>query len=278
PLRQTLIVAVQYRHPDPLVAARVANLFVDEFMAHNARVRIDEGMKAVEDLQIHVEQQKKKVEELALKLQDYREQNQQVSLKETENIVTDKLKALNAQVTQASAILSAAEIRWKQVQERQASGEDLAELPFIASQSLIGQLTQQIAGLNITLAQLSERYRDKHPRMIETRNSLAQAQRELDRALKSAAASIEAEYQTALRNERQARADLAQQEEQSLRLGRDGVAYEELRRDLTINEQLLQAIVGRMRETGLQTTTEIQRVRVMDLAAPSSDYVQPNIP
>lgn len=280
PLRQTLIVAVQYRHPDPLVAARVANLFVDEFMAHNARVRIDEGMKAVEDLQIHVEQQKKKVEELDIKLQDYREQNQQVSLKETENIVTDKLKALNAQVTQASAILSAAEIRWKQVQERQVSGEDLAELPFIASQSLIGQLTQQIAGLNITLAQLSERYRDKHPRMIETRNSLAQAQRELDRALKSASASIEAEYQTALRNEREARDALAQQEEQSLLLGRAGVDYQALRREFTINEQLLQAIVGRMRETGYQTTTEIQRVRIMDPAAPAAEgnYVQPNIP
>src|SRR5690606_42011790 len=107
------------------------------------------------------------------------------------------------QVTQVRAVLSAAEVWWKQVQERQASGEDLAELPFIASQSLIGQLTQQIAGLNTTLAQLSERYRDKHPRMIETRNSLAQAQRELSRALQSASASIEAEYQNALRNERE---------------------------------------------------------------------------
>ncbi len=280
PLRNTLIVAVQYRHPDRLVAAKVANLFVDEFIAHNARVRIDEGMKAVEDLQIRVEQQKQKVEELALKLQDYREKNQRGSLDKSQDIVTEKLKALNSQVTQVGTVLTAAETRWKQVEERKASGEDLAELPFISSQSLIGQLTQQIAGLNITLAQLSERYRDKHPRMIETRNSLTQAQKELDRALNSASASIEAEYQNALRNEREARAALAQQEEQSLLLSRDSVDYSALERDFKINEQLLQVIVGRMRETGMQTTMEIQSARIMDQASPPAEnnYAQPNIP
>lgn len=279
PLRQTLIVAVQYRHPDRLIAAKVANLFVDEFIAHNARVRIDEGMKAVEDLQIRVEQQKQKVEELAIKLQEYREKNQLVSLDKSQDIVTEKLKALNAQVTQAGAILSSAETRWKQVEERQASGEDLAELPFIASHSLIAQLSSQIAGLNITLAELSERYRDKHPRMIEVRNSLNQAQRELDRALKSAAASIQAEYQTALRNEREARAALAQQEEQSLDLGRTSVDYAALEREFQINEQLLQVIVGRMRETGMQTTMEIQNARIMDQASPppEDDYAQPKV-
>lgn len=280
PLRSTLIVAVQFRHPDRLIAAKVANLFVDEFMAHNARVRIDEGMKAVEDLQIRVEQQKQKVEELAIKLQDYREKNQQVSYEKTQDIVTEKLKALNSQLTQSGAVLSAAEIRWKQVEERKASGGDLAELPFIASQGLISQLNQQIAGLNITLAQLSERYRDKHPKMIETRNSLAQAQRELTRALDAAAASVEAEYQAAQRNEREARAALAQQEAQALELGRSSVDYDAVFRDFKINEQLLQVIVGRMRETGMQTTMEIQNARIMDQASPPPDgnYVQPNIP
>lgn len=280
PLRQTLIVAVQYRHPDRLLAAKVANLFVDEFIAHNIRVRTDEGMSAVDSLQVRVEQQKQKVEELAIKMQDYRENNQLVSLEKSKDIVTEKLKALNAQVTQGGAILSAASIRWKQVEERQAAGGDLAELPFISAQPLIGQLSQQIASLNIALAQLSERYRDKHPRMIETRNSLEQAQKELTRALDSAAASVEAEYQSALRNEREARAALAQQEEQSLELSRTSVDYEALQREFDINAQLLQIIVGRMKETAMGTTMEIQNARKMDdAAAPlEENYAQPNIP
>lgn len=280
PLKGTLVVAVQYRHPDRMVAARVANLFVDEFMSNNARVRIDEGMRAVEDLGIRVEQQRQKVEDLAIKMQQYREEKDLGSLEKSQDIITDKLKALNGQLTQAGAVLAAAEVRWKQVQERKASGEELAELPFVASQPLIGQLTQQIAGLNITLAQLSERYRDKHPRMIETRNSLAQAQRELDRALGSAAASIEAEYQTALRNEREARAALATQEAEALALSREGVAYTALEREFQINEQILQMTVARMRETSMQTTLEIQNARIMDPASPAAEgnYVQPNIP
>ena len=57
PERLSLIINIQYRHPDRLMAAKVANMFVDEFIAYNARVRIDESMKAVEELKIRADQQ-----------------------------------------------------------------------------------------------------------------------------------------------------------------------------------------------------------------------------
>ena len=90
------------------------------------------------------------------------------------DIVTEKLKALNAYVTQTTARLNEAEIRWRQVQERKATPALLLDLPFISSQSLITQLVQQVAAQKIVISQLREHYRDKHPKMIEAVNSLAQ--------------------------------------------------------------------------------------------------------
>jgi capsular exopolysaccharide family len=277
PQRLTLILMVQYRHPDTVIAAKVANLFVDEFIAYNARLRIDESMKAVEDLQVRVEQQRKKVDELANNLQAYRARNNLVSLDERKDIVTEKLKALNALLTQTSARLRDAEVKLKQVRERRESGGVLTELPFIASQPLISQLVQQLSAQKISMAQLRERYREKHPRMIEAINSAAQTERELERAVKSAEALIESEYETALRNDREARAQLAAQEAESLTLDRYGVEYDNMARELRINEQILQSILGRTRETSMTSTIETQNARVVDLARPTLDPVSPRV-
>jgi len=280
PLRLSLVVAVTYRHPDPIIAARIANMFVDELIQWNSRVRIDDTIRGVEDLQIRVEQQRKRVEEQALALQSYREKNDMVSLDQRKDIVTEKLKQLSLYVSQAEARRNEAETRWKQVQARIDSKEDLAKLPFIAHLPIVTQLTQQIASHKISLAQLRERYRDKHPRMIEATNALAQAERELNRALSAAASSIEAEYENAKQNEAEARASLKQAEEASLALDRLAVQYQAQERDFRINEQILAEIVARMRETNMISTMELQNVRKVDTAIPAAPnrYAEPNIP
>ncbi|HSI09990.1 MAG: GumC family protein [Rariglobus sp.] len=280
PKRLSLVINVVYRHPDRLTAAKVANLFVDEFIAYNARVRIDESMKAVEELKVRAEQQERTVKELATELQTYREKNNMISLDQRKDIVTEKLKALNLYATQTDAKLKDAEIRWKQVQERIASGGDITELSFIARDPLIDQLTREVSSKKIQIAQLRDRYREKHPLMMEAANSLQQAQSELKKAVDGAAATAESEYQNTRRNDEQARASLAQAGVETMELDRANVEYEEHARKLQINEQLLQNIISRMRDTTMIATMGSQNARVVDLASPpqESDYVSPRIP
>jgi len=278
PVRLSLVIQVQYSHPDRFMAAKIANYFLDEYISHNSRLRIEEGMKAVDELKERAEQQKTRVAEMALNLQKYREKNNLVSLDQRKDIVTEKLKALSANVTMTGARLKEAEVRWKQVQERINNRAALLDLPFVSGQQLISQLVQQISAQNIVIRQLEERYRDKHPKMIEARNSLDQAQQELSRALTNAAAGVEADYQTAMRNDAEARAALARQETESLDLDRAAVEYTNLERDLRISEQLLQNTLARMKETSMTSTIETQNARIVDRATPASRPSSPNVP
>jgi succinoglycan biosynthesis transport protein ExoP len=277
PVRLSLVLQVQYLHPDKFIAAKVANLFIDEYIAYNSRQRIEDSMKAVDDLKERAEQQKKKVEEIAINLQAYREKNKMVSLDKSKDIVTEKLKALNAYVTQTTSRLNEAEIRWRQVQERKATPAQLLDLPFVSSQSLITQLVQQVSAQKILISQLRDQYRDKHPKMIEAVNSLAQTERELSRAIESTAAMFEADFQTAKRNDEEARANLVRQEAESLEIDRFAVEYSNLERDLIINEHLLNNLLGRMRETSMSSTIETQSARIVDRAAPSLRPISPNV-
>ena len=277
PQRLTLITNIQFRHANPKIAARVANLIASEYIAYNSRLRIEESLKAVDELKDRADQQRKRVDEIANALQAFRQRGNLISLMQSKDIVTEKLKALNMMATQTSARLKEAEVRWNQVEEWSKARRDLSELPFIATQSKVNQLLMQLTPQKLSVAQLRERYKDKHPRLIEATNGLAQTTIELRDALETAATSIKSEYENALQNDEGARQALAGQEEKSLELDKSSVEYENLSRDFRVNEQLLEYMLGRMREASVTSSIETESARIIDRAIEPSSPISPKI-
>ena len=277
--RLTLIITVSYDHPDRFVAAKVANFFADEYLAHNTRLRADDAARAFDDLKNTADDQRKKVDQLAKRLQEYKEKNNEVSLDQRKDIVNDTLKALNLEVNRTATVLTNAELRLTQVREHRAKGLPLTDLPFIAGQPLITQLTSQLAGQKIAIAQLRERYRDKHPKLVEAVRSLDQTQRELDKAINEACDQVDSDYQLSLRNSQRAQEELTRQKTESLDLDRNGLEYSSLERELKTNEQILQSITARARETSMTGNIKTENARIVDRAAPAPENkpITPNV-
>jgi succinoglycan biosynthesis transport protein ExoP len=267
-IRSSLIVTIQYTHPDPVIAAKVANYFANEYIAYNARVKVDDSMKAVEDLKERADEQKKKVEQMANALQDYREKNGMISLDQRKDTVTETLKKLNLAYADTTARRTEAEVRLKQMKDLQAAKGDLLTLEFIAGQSNIADLSKQLATQKIAIAQLSQRYRDKHPTMQAAQKQLAETESQMKQALVQATATVESTYQTAVRNDEQAKQALKTAEDESLKLDRYAVAYSNTARDYDINVKLLQTMISRMDETKMTSSIETQNVRIIDVARP----------
>jgi polysaccharide biosynthesis transport protein len=280
PQRLTLVVTVAYQHPDRFIAAKVANLFVDEYLSHNARTRSDFSAKAVQELQSTVEDQRKKVDQLAQKIQQYKEKNKTVSLDQRKDIVSESLKAINLEVQRAGIILQQAEIRLNQIKEFRAKGADLTGLQFISSQQIISELSQQLAARKIEISKLKELYRDAHPTMIAANNSYLQTQRELEKAINSVCDQVEGDYQSALRNYQQRQVELENRKAEALELDRAAVEYNQLDREFQTQNQILQSIAARSRETSMSSSFDTQNARVVDQAAPSPENkpISPNVP
>lgn len=277
PVRMTRILQVAFSHPDGEVAAKMANYFVEEFMNYNSRWRVDESLKAVEELKIRADQQSKRVQELGNNLQSYREREGMVSLDQRRDIVTERLRMVSGLVTQANSRLVEAELRWRQVQEMRQKKGNLTDLAFIGTASLVQSLQQQVAANKIAVAQLEQRYRAKHPKMQEALQSLAQTEAEFNRAVENVAASVQNDYETARRSFEDAKAQLVAQEGESLKLGRLSVDYGTLENELRVNEGLLATIVARMRETSMSASIESRNARVVDRAARPTVPSSPNV-
>ena len=277
PQRLSLITIIQFRHPNPKMAARIPNLIAAEYIAYNSRLRTEESLKAVDELKDRADQQRKRVDEIANALQAFRQRGNLISLMQSKDIVTEKLKALNMMTTQTSTRLKDAEIRWSQVQSWTKSGRNLAELPFISSQPKVSQLLLQVSSQKLALAQLQERYKDRHPSLIEALNGLAQTEQELRDALDTAANSIKGEYENALQTDEAARKALAEQETKSLELDKASVEYENLNREFRVNDQLLESMMARMRETAVTSSIETENARIIDRANEPGSPTSPKI-
>jgi capsular exopolysaccharide synthesis family protein len=277
PQRLSLMTVIQFRHPNPKMAARVANLMATEYISYNSRLRTEESLKAVDELKERAEQQRKRVDEIANSLQAFRQRGNLISLMQSKDIVTEKLKALNMMTTQTAARLKDAEVRWSQVQNWTKSGRDLAELPFISSQPKVSQLLLQVSTQRLALAQVQDRYKGKHPRLLEALNAVTQTEQELRDALDTAASSIKGEAENALQTDEGARKALAEQETKSLELDKASVEYDNLQREFRVNEQLLESMMIRMKETSMSSSIETESARIIDRATEPGSPISPKV-
>jgi capsular exopolysaccharide synthesis family protein len=271
PERMSLMINIAYSHPDPIVAAEVANLFAKEFIDYNLKLNIDGSMKAVEDLRIRADQQKERVEELEYKLADYREENDAVSLDSQENIAREQLARLNQIKLDNKNVLDNFETRWNLIESYKREGRDLWELSFIAEQERVANLLSKISDAKINISSLSKRYRDKHPVMVQQLQTLQEAEMELSTAVKNAVDKVYAGYSEAQNNFEVASKRLAEKEQELIQLSKTRVEFNSLMRDLEVQQNFFQALNQRMTTEKAQVNLKNPNARVVDEAFPPSD-------
>jgi succinoglycan biosynthesis transport protein ExoP len=278
PQRMSLMVNVAYTHPDPLVAAEVANLFAKEYIDYNLKLNIDGSMKAVEDLRVRADQQKERVEALDMKLAEYRETNNAVSLDSQENIARDQLSSLNIMKLEAKHGFDLIETQWNLVESYRREGRDLWELSFITVQPRVSYLLQRISETKIQISSLGKRYREKHPQMIQLFQTLQESDVELGKAVKNAVNKLYASYSEANSNYEVGSQRLAEKERDLIELSKTRVEYNSLLRDFEVQQSFFQALNSRMTQEKAQVNLKNPNARIIDVAVAPLNPSSPNVP
>lgn len=277
PQRMSLMVNVAYTHPDPQIAADVANLFSEEFINYQLTENIDASMVAVEGLRIRADQQKERVEELELKLAEYREQHNAVSLDSQENIARDQLASLNQMKLSAKNSFDQLETKWNLIESYRRENRNLWELSFIAEQSRVSGLLERISSVRIEISSVSKRYREKHPVMIQLLQTLQESEVELQEAVQNSVDKVYAGYIEAKSNFELASQRLAEKETELIALSKTRVEYNSLLRDLEVQQSFFQALNSRMTQEKAQVSLKEANARIVDKAFAPLKHSSPNI-
>jgi len=276
PIRNSRLIDVRYASADPKIAAAVPNALARQYIAQNLDYRFLSSKEASDWLNEQLATERKKLEASEQALQRYREKGDAVALEDSQNIVVQRLAALNAAYTQARTERIEKEALYNQLRSLQNDRGALDTFPAILSNAFIQQLKSQVADLQRQKAQMSERLGEKHPEMIKLNSAIENAEAKLQGELGKVVQSVRNEFLSAQSQEKSLSGELEAQKAGALALNRKGIEYGVLRRDADSNKQIYEALLQRAKETGISGELKASNIRVVDEAEVPRWPIRPN--
>ncbi|MBX5481004.1 MAG: polysaccharide biosynthesis tyrosine autokinase [Myxococcaceae bacterium] len=286
PVKDSRVVYLAVTDADPVRAALLANelaeAYIDETLGLKAEIT-DQASEWLEERLTALGDQSRKSE---LALYDFKKQADMLttSLEDRVNMVSQRLSALNAALTEVRLKIaglraradSVAELR-KKVDQDESKWADLFEIPA-PQQELIRQFKAEYVEARAECAELQERYLDNHPALIACRKKMQVADEALSRELKNIVLAQEVELSESLRKEKNLEKLLAETKAEAFEINKRQIEHDRLKRTAENDQRLYEMVLKRLKEIELSGMLKTSNVRILDKARPNTIPVKPNVP
>jgi polysaccharide biosynthesis transport protein len=179
-------------------------------------------------------------------------------------LVEDKLQELSTKLTAARAESQRIESELKQIHEIGDNIDALLAIPSIASSAQVNERRRDVAQLEATVAQLEQRYKTRHPKLIAARAALSEAKEALRRTVLDQPAVLRNTLEQARAAERNIGNFVGEQEKAAIALNRAAIGYQELARQAETDRALYESVLRQIKETNLTKDVKTNAVSVVE--------------
>ena len=276
PVKRSRLIEVTFESNDPNIAAQVVNTLTSAYIDANLEARWQAAQKASDWLSQQLLGMKAKLEKSEDELQKYGRGNGLLFLETekgtSENIVVQRLRELQQELTKAQADRYAKESLYKLLEER-----NYAELPGVFDNKLIQELTARLADLQREQSRLSANFNPNYPRVKELQSQIDESKAMLEAERVRAAGGIANDYKAAVSHEEMLQKAFTEQERQANDIAGKSVQYNILKREADTNKQLYVGLLEKLKETGVSSSLKATNIRVVDPAYPPKKFARPRI-
>lgn len=276
PIRRSRLVQVNFDSHDAKLAAGIVNALSAAYIQQNLATHWDATQSASQWLSQQLDGLKIKLEKSEDDLQQYAQSNGLLFLENsaggTENIVDDRLRQLQNELTQAQA-----ERYQKQSLFYLVEAGNYGALPGVFDNKMMQDLTVKLADLEQQKAQLVPNFQPSYPKMKEIQSQIDRTQAFLTQQRQQAAKNISDEYQAAVRRETLVQRAFDEQQKEANIVAGKSVEYNILKREVDTNKQLYEGLLQRLKEAGVSAGLKASNIRVVDPAVAPTSPVKPRV-
>jgi len=262
----TRLVDIIVQHPNPKMAAILADAVAKGFIQFGLQERINTARNAAEFLTEEAGKYREKLRQSELALDKYRETNNASSLETDQNFVLEQLKGLHARLDAAKADRFSLEGDFAKAEQNADRPDELINIPSISRQQAIATLAQSLAQKETFFATLSQQYKSKHPKYIAASSEIEELRKQLNQKLTDALATLGTQCKSARENEERLSKMVDAQEAVSLELDRKSIDYSMLKREAEANRTLYDSMVARMKEIDVTGEIDSSPVKIVEAA------------
>lgn len=285
---QTDRVVVEVEMEEPVLAARVANGFVDAFLDGTARMATGTNSYALNYLEEQIQEVRGRLIEAERQALSYARENRIVAdpvaapaaldpnsgvgTSRSSAVSVSNLAAVSGTYTQARANRIAAEAQWQATANVPAS-----ELPMVQQSNVVSSLRARQNDLEAQLSTLRERYRDDFPQIRQLSAQINEVDQQIAEAGQDIKDAIRDSYQMALRQEQALGRELERVSEETLDEQDRRVQYNIYDRDAEALRNQLAILLSRYNEIQSAANLQSGNVSVLDRAVVAGQPSSPNV-
>jgi polysaccharide biosynthesis transport protein len=264
-VKDTRLIDISFRHQDPQVAAKIVNAIADTFVLANLEKKTETNTSTGDFLQRRVAELQSSIRTDEERLANYAKEHQIISLDNAQNIVAERLTALNHQLLEAENERKLAEATYRAASDPKAAAA-LAD----SSSGAIGDTQAKLNELKQKRAQLAVRYTDEYPEVVEIDKQIAELERQLKEnrghATDTAVTNLETRYRQALDRENSLRSALEKQRGETVAQNDAAINYRIIQQEIETNKNLLDGLLSRSRENDVVLAGTPNNISVVDYA------------
>jgi succinoglycan biosynthesis transport protein ExoP len=266
----TQVVEIRFRNPDPTLATDAANSIIDEYMQRNFHTRVDGTAQLSQWLSRQMEEVRASTTGAQQKLAEFQKEHNLLGADESDNVVTNRLKQLNEELTQAEADRIVKEGRY-----RMARAGNPVLIDSAVPNTTLQVLRTQQADLQAQYAQLNAKFGGGYPKLRELQTQLDQVKSAIDNEGANIETRLANEYDAAAKAERMIRDDFEKQKEEAYRLNEHVAQYAILKHQVESGQQLYDTLQLKVKEAGITSGLNSSYVSVVDRAQLPDKPVEP---
>lgn len=191
-------------------------------------------------------------------------------------LVEDKLQELSTKLTTAKSERLRLEGELAQIDRAGEDVDALLAVSSIASAPNVADRRRELAQVQAAVATLSQRYKDKHPRMMAAKAALAETQASLRRAVLDQPAVLRNAVLQAKAAEDNLQLAASEQEKAALALNKAAIGYQELARQAESDRALYESVLRQIKSTDFSKGQRTNAVSVVERSPTPTQPIQPN--
>lgn len=266
------LVQITFTSPDADLSARIANGIAEAYIESSLDRRMDASSFATKFLETTLADTKAKLEQSERALITFAQEQELVDVDSNSPLAAQNMAGLNDAIAGARADRIAAEARLRSLQ----SGP-LAAIPEVLTSDLINNLKETRSTLAGEYQQKLATFKPEFPEMKQLQGRIDEVDRQIEAAIQTIKASIEAEFRSATQREQmlQEQFDAARSEVFDVRAR--SVEYNILKREVETNRQQYEALLARYKEVGLAGGVGTNNISIVDRAQVPGGPFKPNL-
>ena len=266
----TTLMQVGYESTDPVLAARILNAHLENFITQNYRSRFEATEGATKWLQ-------SELDELSIKMRrsedariQYERNNQIWAVDDKNNVTTVRLADLNKELTDAQS-----DSLKKQALYEFAKAGELDAVPQLRDNAVLQAMERNRSDLSIQYADAVNQYGPNFPKVQRIQAQIKALDEQMMRERKGIVTQLENDYREAKQHEDLLSKALDAQKAEVNAMSEKMLQYNILKREAEANKTLYDGLQTKLKEAQISSGLKSSNIRIVDPAMVPSTPARP---